>query len=207
MVLQVVEAPVRNIPHWIPATRQALADAPRMRSIIENFLQYGIRERIEDQVVDGNGTSPNLRGILNISGATAQAFDTNMLDTLRKARTKVRLNGRGRPNAYAMNPLDWEKIELAQDDNYRYYGAGPFAMTPPRLWGLPVLECEAIPEGTVICADWSLARIWDRQAATMYVSDSHADFFVRNMIAILIEQRLAFDLIRPAAFVIADVTP
>jgi hypothetical protein len=39
------------------------------------------------------------------------------------------------------------------------------------------------------------------------MTNSHSDFFVRNLIAILAEMRAAFGIIRPAAFVIADLTP
>ncbi|WP_157533545.1 phage major capsid family protein, partial [Nocardia otitidiscaviarum] len=33
------------------------------------------------------------------------------------------------------------------------------------------------------------------------MTDSHADFFIRNMVAILAEERLAFAVTRPSAFV------
>jgi hypothetical protein len=47
--------------------------------------------------------------------------------------------------------------------------------------------------------------LWDREQAAISVSDSHADFFVRNLIAILAELRAAFGVIRPPAFVAIDL--
>jgi hypothetical protein len=39
--------------------------------------------------------------------------------------------------------------------------------------------------------------LWDRQQTTLAVSDSHADFFIRNMVAFLAELRAVSGTIRP----------
>jgi HK97 family phage major capsid protein len=142
-----------------------------------------------------------------VSGVQAQAFSTDLLETTRKARTKVRTVGRRTPTAYLLNPVDWETIDLLQDNEARYYGSGPFALSPARLWGLPVVESEAVPAGTGYVGDFRLAVIWDREAASIQVSDSHSDFFIRNMVAILAEMRAAFGVLQPTAFVEIDLTP
>jgi HK97 family phage major capsid protein len=69
------------------------------------------------------------------------------------------------------------------------------------LWGLPVVESEAIAAGTAYVADWKWAVLWDREQASVQVTDSHADFFIRNLVAILVELRAAFGILRPSAFV------
>jgi HK97 family phage major capsid protein len=206
MALSVVNAAVENIAHWLPATRRALSDAGQLRTLIDNFLRYGLMEELEDLMVNGNGTSPNLTGITNTSGTTTQAFDTDILTTTRKARTKVRTTGRARPTAFVMNPSDWETIDLLQDNEARYYFGGPSVIGNPRLWGLPVVECEACTAGAALCADFRLAVLWLREDAQILVSDSHSDFFTRNLIAILAEMRAAFGVLRPAAFVEIDLT-
>jgi HK97 family phage major capsid protein len=100
-----------------------------------------------------------------------------------------------------MNPVDDEAIDLTRDAQERFYGNGPFAMGPQTLWGLPRVVSEFVEEGTAWVADWSRAVIWDRQQSTISLTDSHADFFVRNLVAVLGERRLAFGVIRPPAFV------
>lgn len=206
MTMEVATANVRSIAHWIPATRRALADAGQLRTYIDQFLRYGLDEELEDQIVNGAGTGENLTGIFNTTGTTVQAWATNLLTTTRQARTKVRVTGRATPTAYALHPNDWEDLDLLQDNEARYYFGGPSVLGNPRLWGLPVVESEAITEGTGLCADFRMATLWDREVAQILVSDSHSDFFVRNMIAILAELRVAFTLIRPAAFVEMDLT-
>lgn len=206
MALSVVTENVKTIAHWVPATRRALADAGQLRTLIDNFLRYGLEEELEDQMLNGDGSGENLTGILNTSGIATQAWSTDILTTTRKARTKVRTEGRATPNAYVLHPTDWETLDLTQDAEDRYYFGGPMVMGTPRLWGLPVAESEAIAVGTGLVADWRMAALWDREQANILVSDSHSDFFVRNLIAILAELRAAFGVIRPKAFVSIDLT-
>lgn len=206
MAWEAVTAPVRTIPHWIPVTNQALADAAQLRTYIDNFLRYGIEEEVEDQIIAGTGAGQNFGGVLNATGTTAQAFATNVLTTTRKGRTKVRVTGRATPTAFVMHPNDWEAIDLLQDNEGRYYYGGPSVMGNPRLWGLPVVESEAMTEGFTVVADWRLAILWERMQTVISMSNSHADFFIRNLVAVLAEYRAAFALIRPKAFVICDLT-
>ena len=110
------------------------------------------------------------------------------------------------PNAFVMHPNDWQAIDLLQDNEKRYYYGGPMNPGQPRLWGLPVIECEAMTEGTCVVADWKLAVLWDRMQTSITVATQHSDYFVKNLVAILAELRAAFGLIRPQAFVITDLT-
>ncbi len=202
--LEVVQETVKTIAHWMAATRRSLADASQIRTWVETLLRYGLNEELEDQILNGNGAGENFTGIYNTTGTSTQAWDTNMLTTTRKARTKVRVDGKANPTAYVMHPTDWETIDLLKDAEDRYYFGGPTVMGNPRLWGLPVVESESNAVGFAIVADWRLAFLWDRQIANILVSDSHSDFFTRNLIAILAEMRAAFGVIRPKAFVEID---
>lgn len=200
-----VTATVKTIAEWIPATKRGLADVGQLRGLIDQELRDGLAEEEEDQILNGNGSGENFTGILNTSGIQTQTFSTDIVQTIRKAKTKARTVGRVIPNGVMLNPVDWEKIELLQDGNDRYYGGGPFGATTPSVWGLPVVESEAIAEGTALVGDWRKAVIWDREQASISVTDSHADFFIRNLVAVLGEERLAFGVTRPSAFVKATV--
>jgi HK97 family phage major capsid protein len=206
MTFQLISELAKTIAHWIPATTRALQDAGQLETYINTFLRYGLEEELEDQILTGNGAGQNFDGILHVSGTTPQAFDTNILTTTRKARTKVRVTGRATPTAWVMNPSDWETFDLTEDNEARYYFGGPREMGQPRLWGLPVVESEGMTAGTAVVADWRLAVLWERLQAMVSMSNSHSDFFVRNLIAILAEMRAVFGVIRPAAFVLADLT-
>lgn len=202
-----VTTPVRTIAHWIPATKRALSDAGQLRTLIDNFLRDGLNQIVEDEMAAGDGTGEHFTGLAHISGIQTQAFDTDLFQTTRIARRKVRTVGRAIPTAYAMHPVDWEIIELSQNNNGDYYYGGPAQLAQPRLWGLPVVEVEALTQGTGYVGDFRKLVLWDREAASVSVSDSHADFFIRNMIAILAEMRAAFGCLQPSALVSIDLTP
>lgn len=201
IAFEVVETTVRTIAVYMAATRRALADAVQIRAIIDQELRDDIAEELEDQMLNGNGVAPNFTGILNTAGILQQAFNTNIFTTTRQAVTTIQVTGRARPTAWLFNPTDWETVELTQDGVNRYYGNGPFSQGPKTLWGYPVVESQFVPAKHAILADWRKAVLWDRQRVSIYVTDSHSDWFIRNIIAILAEMRAAFGLIRPTAFI------
>lgn len=201
-----VQESVKTIAVWIPATKRALSDVGQLRGIIDQELKDDLAEEEENQIVNGDGVGENLTGILNTAGVLVQAWDTDILRTTRMAKRTLQVTGRSRATGWLMNPTDWAELELLQDGSNRYYWGGPLSNGQPQLWGVPVVECESIAEGQAILGDFRKAVIWDRERASISVSDSHEDFFIRNMVAILAEERLAFGLIRPSAFVIVDMS-
>lgn len=200
-----VQEPVKTIAVWIPATKRALSDVGQLRSLIDLELREDLEQELEDQVLNGNGVGENFTGLANTAGVLAQAWDTDILRTSRRAITNLLINGRQIPMAWLLNPQDWETVELTQDAEDRYYYGGPMTQATPRLWGVPVAQSFYQPQGTGWLGNWRKARLWDREMATISVSDSHEDFFIRNMVAILAEMRAAFGVIRPSAFVEVDL--
>jgi HK97 family phage major capsid protein len=199
------QSAVKDITHWVPVTNNLLLDAAQTRTEIDNFLTYGVRQAAQNQILNGSG-GDGFTGIFNTSGIGSQAWDTNILTTTRKARTKVRTEGRKTPNAYVLNPIDWETIDLGQDNEARYYYGGPAALGQKRLWGLPVVECEDATQGVGGVADWMQAILWDRMESAIFVSNSHSDFFTRRITALLGVYRAAFGVKWPAAFIEIDLT-
>jgi HK97 family phage major capsid protein len=197
---------VKTIAEWAAITKRALADVGQMRGIIDQELRADLAEKVEDEILTGDGTGEHFVGLDAVSGTQDQAWSTNALTTTRKARTLVRTVGRATPTAFVMNPTDWETMDLLQDNEARYYFGGPAVLGQPRLWGLPVVESEGQPVGNAWVGDWRKAVLWDRQQAMISVSDSHSDFFIRNLVAILGELRAAFAVVRPSAFVEVDLT-
>lgn len=202
--LETVIEGVKNIAHWVPATKRALSDAAQIRTLIDSFLRYGLEEELEDQMLAGDGTGENFEGILNVSGTQSQDFTTDILVTLRKAKTKAIVGGRARNLAVAVSPNTDEVIDLMQDDQHRYLGNGPFGGQNPTVWGMPRVVCQGLDDDVAIVADWKWAMLWDREQAAVDISDQHADFFTRNLTAFRGELRAAFGVIRPPAFVLAE---
>lgn len=198
---------VKTIAEWVPATKRALSDAAQLEGLINDELRADIAETEELQILTGNGVGENLTGILSTSGVQTQAFDTDLFVSARRAMTKARTVGRAIPTGIAMNPVDVETLDLARESGTtgKFISGGPFAMGPRTLWGVPVVETEGVTAGEALLGDFSKAVLWDREQTTISITDSHADFFIRNMVAVLAEERIAFGVTRPSAFVKVDV--
>ena len=210
MVFEGHQAPVRTLAHWEAAHRNVLADEPQLRSIIDNELMYGLRLLEDTQILNGDGTGENLLGVLQTpgiqeydwsSGATAPVSDTKA-DAIRRAATLSFLSYY-EPTGVVMHPNDWEDIELTKDANGQYLVAVSVAMGgEPKLWRIPAIDTPAIAEGTCLVGAFGTgAQLYDREQASIRISEQHADFFVRNAIVVLAEQRLALAVKRPEAFV------
>lgn len=206
LAFEVVTKPVETVAHWVPITTRALADIRQMRTIIDGQLMLGIDLALESLIITGNGTTPNLEGILTNSSVLTQALGSDtMLDALFKASIKVQVTGLAMPNAYVLNPLNWQTIRLSRE-NAATATLGNYLFGPPSmagaatLWGLPVVLSLGMTANTGVVADWSMSTmaLYDREQTvirTGYVDDD----FIRNVLRILAEMRAAFALFRPTA--------
>jgi len=204
------QAPIRTLAHWEAAHRNVLADEPQLRSIIDNELLYGLRLQEDAQILNGNGVGENLTGILETSGvqqyswssgATLPVPDTKA-DAIRRAATLSFL-AYYEPTGVVVHPNDWEDIELTKNDQGTYLMAVSMQMgSEARIWRMPIVDTPAIAEGKALVGAFGTgAQLYDREQASIRISEQHSDFFVRNAIVILAEQRLALAVKRPESFV------
>jgi len=203
------QAPVRTLAHWEAAHRNVLADEPQLRSIIDNELLYGLRLQEDFQILNGDGTGENLLGILNTSGVQtydhdlpANLTEDNYGDAIRRAATLAFL-AYYEPSGVVVHPSDWEKIELTKNAQGSYLMAVSMQVgAEARIWRMPVIDTPAIDEGTALVGAFGTgAQLYDREQASIRISEQHADFFVRNAIVVLAEERLALAVKRPESFV------
>lgn len=205
------EAPVRTIAHYEVAHRNILEDEPALRSIIDTELLYGLRLAEDDQLLNGDGSGENIMGLLRTPGvqdypgaalpSPVQSSDT-YLDAIRRAATRVWL-ANYEPTGIVVHPFDWERMELTKDANGNYIAAvSVVSGAQKRLWQLPVTATPAMTEGTALVGAFGLgAKVYDRQQGNIRVSDQHADYFIRNAVLILAEERVALVVPRPESFV------
>ena len=204
-------APVRTIAGWIKLARQALDDIAGLSTLINTLLPREVRRRIEAQMLAGNGTGQNLRGILNTTGIGAPTFVTgdNVADAVLRAMTTVILS-EGEPNFAAVNPLSWQEVMLMREDNTArtgmYLAGGPVSGQAPTLWGMALITSTIIPAATPLVGDSNGATLLVREGVNVKISDSDQDDFVRNRVTVLAEARVAFPVWRPASFAVADTT-
>lgn len=204
-----VSTTARVIAHYMKASRQVMSDAPQLRSMIDGRLLYGLGLREEAQILNGDGTGQNLLGILPqatafaIPAGSGLAFDTE-IDQLRVAILQAFL-AEFPPTGHVLNPIDWARIEMLKDTQGRYIIGNPQGNIQPTLWGLPVVETQAMAVDTFLTGAFRAgAQLFDRWRARVELATENEDDFVNNRVTILAEERLALAVYRPQAFVLGD---
>ncbi len=194
-------SPVRKIAVYLPMTDEQLEDVPYAESYVNTRLPNMVRQRLNSQILIGNGTAPNLRGILNIAGIQTRALGADTAtDAVHKAITNVMVIAQSIPNAVAMNPLDWQDIRLSKTADGIYLWGSPSDAGVARIWGLPVAMAQGLPAGTRVVGDFNQSELAVRRGMDVQVSNSHADFFINGKQAVRADMRAAFVVYRPAAF-------
>lgn len=202
ITFELANAAVTTIAHWIPASRQVLSDAPLLQSYVEGRLRYGLKLEEEDELLNGAGSSGELSGLMtNATAFNGGGTNQTALDTLLRAQLQVSLSYY-EVSGFVLHPTDWTGILLLKDTTGRYLFADPHNMTANRVWGKDVVPTQAITQGQFLAGAFAVAaEIFDREDATVRVAEQHGDFFVKNLVAILAEERLALAIYRTAAFV------
>jgi len=205
LVFASVTEAVRKIAHWLPVTEEMLEDVAAIRSYIDARLRLGVQLKEEDQLMNGDGVAPNLLGILARPGLATSiargAAETNADVIFRQVMT-IYAASFLMPDGVVMNPADWATTVLTKSKDGSYLTAGPFApIQSPTLWGLPVAVTPAIVAASALVGAFqSAAQVFRKGGIRVEASNSHQDFFIKNLVAIRAEERLALAVYRPGAF-------
>jgi len=191
---------VRKIATFLPITSEVMEDAPMMEDYINTRLQQFVAYREDSQLLKGDGIAPNLRGLINTPGIQTQAKGADPTpDAVHKAITKVATGSFLTADGVVMHPNDWQDIRLLRTADGIYIWGSPAEAGPARIWGLNVTLTTTITEGTALVGAFrAAAQVFRRSDIAMSVSDSHADFFQYNKLAIRVEERLALVVFRPS---------
>jgi HK97 family phage major capsid protein len=185
-VMDAIEATIalQTYAHYKAVTRQALEDIPQVQTIIQNRLLAGIRSALDAAAV----------AALLAADPTAVDGAGNQLHAVRGAIATVEAQG-FKPNAVLMNPQDAATIDMQA-----MFETVDGAVRNGAVWGLPIVTSAAIPAGSSYVGDFKNGVTWfDRGNTDVFMSDSHADFFLRNQLVILAEARAAFAVTEIAA--------
>lgn len=209
------DEPVRKIATFLPVSDEMLEDAAQIRSYINARLSLFVQQEEENQLLNGDGTGINIDGLLNRvpgpnTGVVSDAQAANDADHIFAALTAARRSFL-EPDGIIVNPDDWAALRLLKDDNNNYIGGSPFSTGPGEpnetLWGKRVVVTEAMAAGAALVGAFRMgAQVFRRSGLTVEASNSHADYFRRNLTAIRAEERLALAVYRPESFALADLS-
>lgn len=185
--------PVQTLGHFVPCSKQIFEDAGTLDGFIQGELAYGLQLAVEDQLVNGNGSTGHLTGLLD--GATALTLRSPLLtgeaDKIRDAMRQIAVAD-FTPTAILLNPADWYDLDTRKASGV-YTGGDPRLIVSATLWGLPVIETNSIASGTFLVGDFQRAgALFVRRGATVEVGRHDASNFQKNMLTLRATERLAW---------------
>ena len=200
---------IQTVAHFIKVTNQLLADAPAVMAYIDTRLRDGLAQRIDAQLLNGNGTSPNLSGITDSGNYTAYTATSGdlLFDAINRAKYALWAKGY-MPDAVIVNPADWGTAERTREGAgsgmYLYGVPGTIANSNP--FGVRIVLSNNMTAGKfAIGAFDQAAVVYNRQGATVEMGFINDDF-QKNLISIRAEERLALATEKPSAIYYGDFT-
>jgi HK97 family phage major capsid protein len=199
-----VQTPVATIAHFIKASKQILDDFAQLQSNVDGRLRYGVKYAEEQQLLKGSGVGNNLSGIYTLATAYSAPISVpspTKIDTLRLMLLQVEL-AQYSADGIVLHPSDWAAIELTKETTGGYIFANPQSMATPALWGRNVVTSQSMTADTALVGAFKMgAQIFDREEINVVIATQNEDDFVKNMITIRAEERLALAVYRPEAFI------
>jgi HK97 family phage major capsid protein len=214
LTFEEVSEPVRTIAHFIKVSKQALDDSTFLSSYIERRLRHGINNKVEDQVINGDGTGVNLSGWLATGNNTviSPLLTVDFFGLANKLKMSVIANDY-EPSYFYANPADWGAAETARrasGDNAFVAASGAVAYVnnglTPMLWGLPVVLSNNVPAGTLICKSAEADMYASREGTVVEMFEQDSDNVTKNLVTVRAETRGAELVFTAAAICTGDIT-
>lgn len=192
---------IRKVGAFLPVTDEQLEDVEGMKSLVDERLLFMVLQRLDSQILNGNGTAPNINGFYNrVTQSQAKGADTNA-DAIFKGMNLVRTVGFTEPTAIMMHPNDWALIRLLRTADGLYIWGHPTESINSVIWGVPVVQSTACTVGTVLTGDFSMfSELRIKRGVEMAISDSHASNFTADIQTIKATMRAALVVYRLSAF-------
>ena len=207
------KANVVNVAHYTKITKQLADDAPALAAYINTKMLYGLQNKVENQIVNGNGTAPQLKGLLatgSFTDASAQLTGAKNLFDLLLLLQGVAETAAYEPEALVLNPMTWAQLAMEKDSQGRYLLGGPGLAANKSVWGIPVVTSSAVPAGKFIFGNFTqTATVYDRQQVSVEMTNTNEDDFTHYLYTIRASRRLALAVEVPAGIFAGDfkVTP
>jgi len=211
---------IRKMATFLPVTDELLSDVAGIQGYVNSRLSTMMKLNMDNQLINGNGSAPNLTGVLSKSGIntfdySSYSGELARLGQIYQAITEIRKDAFVEADSIVMHPSDWYDVVTSVSDittttsgaapkNPLFMVAGGFgADVAPRIWGLKVVPSTVIAAGTALVGKFGggdAAQVIMREGVDLAVSDSHSDFFAKNQLAIRLTMRLGFAIYKPTAF-------
>ena len=212
-----ITAPVAKFITTLPITAELLEDQAGARAYFDGRLANHVLQRLEKQFIGGNGTAPNIQGVLGTTGVnqvqyTSTAFPANVGGKLRailEGIKDIEENGKLFPDAMVMSPGAYEALAGQVDGNNNFMLGAAAQSGSPTVWGVPIVKSSQIGTAMSQNADVIIGKFGGGLAANhvfrrgmeLQISDSAADGdFGKDILTVKASLRYASAIYKPQAF-------
>lgn len=199
--------PVETIAHFLKVSKQLMMDAPAVASYIDTRLRFGVESKVDSQLLVGDGTSPNLSGLLDTGNYTVftPTSGDSLIDAINRAKYQLWAIGYI-ADAVIVSPQDWgsQEIEKGSDGHYLYGMPGMVSGLNP--FGIRVVISSSMPAGTFLIGSFRQSTgVWNRDTTVVEMGYENDDF-TKNLITLRAERRLGLECSVPAALLGGEFT-
>ena len=206
---------VKIVSELMKVTKEALKDTSFLASEINSELLSDVSLALDDQILSGDNTGNNMKGITEYAQAfaagtfAATVDQPNEFDVLRVAYNQIFVAGKGKfmPNYILLHPTDATKMDLTKDPTTGNYIIPPFYSSDGmRVNGVPVIVNTGITAGTYLIGDFMRAKGFIRDGLEIKVWDQDEDNAQKNLATITCNVRAAFRIKNQDAYAFVNGT-
>lgn len=195
---------VRTIAHYFKMSKQTFDDLPFLASQVEANGIWGVQTVEDNQLLNGSGAPPNLQGfnvVATAAPAPTPATGATLVDAIGAAVFDLAAKGFIADGA-VVNPADWGHVAMLKNAQGNYIFTSPLEYAAgQRIWGTRLVASANQAAGTFVTGAFQgHSQILDREDVHVQIANQNEDDFIKNMVTILIEERLALVIYQPKAF-------
>lgn len=190
---------VEKIGDSIKVCLDAMEDFEFVASEVRNLLLTSVDLRADQQLLLGNGTSPELKGVNAVASTFAAGSyavsiqNPNLYDLITVVGCQIAELGQGMysPNYAILNPVDACLLKLQKDANDQYI-IPPFTTENGMVVsGMRVIESTLVNANTMYVGDFTKGIVYNRKGLTVEMAMENEDDFNKDLVTIKASRRLA----------------
>ena len=206
------DANVRKIGTYFRISEEMLADTPQLTSYLSARAPEKLLEVEDTQILSGNGTAPNLSGIITdatafAAGDLADSVDNaNDFDVIVAALNQL-ANANYNADTILLNPSDFHKILLLKDSQNNYLKDQVYNGLQPVFMGVKVVLNTAISAGDFLIGNFGVGtQLWVRDGINVEFFREDGTNVRDGFVTVRVSERIALTNYLPNAFVTGDFT-
>ena len=188
-------AKVEVIAGYVTTSKQSLADYKQMSALINDELRQNVELVLDANILTGNGTTPNLKGISSYATAYANTGFAALVDNASEAdlwnimaAQIAAANGMG--THILMHPTDVAKFRSLRKDTTGNYTFPWWLQDNLSYAGMQIIENTGVTVNTCYVIDASVCRLAMREDFNVTIG-LDGNNFTKNQVTILGEMRAA----------------